>query len=68
MDLNELYFRQQLSAMRAGAADDACATHYHQSLADGFARRIQAIQHVSGAAAARGWALLRGAAAAGVPA
>ena len=68
MDLNELYFRQQLSAMRARAADDARAGHYHQSLADGFARRIQAMQHVSGATAARGWALLRGTAAAGLPA
>ncbi|WP_423142169.1 hypothetical protein ACOYW6_02050 [Parablastomonas sp. CN1-191] len=56
MDLNELYFRYQLSTMRADGTDDLGQRRYHRSLADGFGRRIAAIQQGSGAAAARGWA------------
>jgi hypothetical protein len=55
MDLNELYFRHQLSTMRADAACDAAQVGYHRSLADGFGRRIAALQGDRGAAAARGW-------------
>ncbi|WP_145118613.1 hypothetical protein [Sphingomonas sp. ABOLG] len=44
MDLNELYFRHQLSVVRATSAPTFEARHAHRGLAAGYARRIAALQ------------------------
>lgn len=48
MDLNHLLERHQLSLMRAAAAGCVEARHAHQGLADGYGRRVRALQAVSG--------------------
>lgn len=55
MDLNDLYFRHQISLMRAKAAPDDRARGTHQGLADELAQRIGAWQQRAGATAASMW-------------
>lgn len=44
MDLNELYFRHQISVVRAAAAANVEARAAHHGLASGYARRISDLQ------------------------
>lgn len=44
MDLNELFFRHQISLARAAAAASVEARYAHRELANGYARRIEAAQ------------------------
>lgn len=41
MDLNELFFRHQISLVRATSATGLEARHAHRELAKGYARRIE---------------------------
>ncbi len=51
MDLNYLLSRHQISIHRATASSSREARVAHRGLADGYARRIRAHNHVSGATA-----------------
>ncbi len=44
MDLNELFYRHQVSLARADDATCAEARHAHRALAKGYARRIAEVQ------------------------
>lgn len=44
MDLNELFYRRQVSLARADDATCAEARHAHSALAKGYARRIAEVQ------------------------
>ncbi len=44
MDLNELFYRHQVSVARAAMAGSAEARYAHRGLAAGYARRISHIQ------------------------
>jgi hypothetical protein len=44
MDLNELYFRHQVSVARAASALTCEARYAHRGLAAGYARRIADLQ------------------------
>jgi len=55
MDLNDLYFRHQLSVMRAGSASDEQARGRHQIRADELAHLIGTWQRRVGAGAASMW-------------
>ncbi|MCC2981164.1 hypothetical protein [Sphingomonas sp. IC4-52] len=44
MDLNELYFRQQISLARAAGAASVEARYAHRELANGYGRRIEEAQ------------------------
>lgn len=44
MDLNELFFRHQISLVRAADAAGVEARHAHRELANGYARRIAQAQ------------------------
>lgn len=52
MDINRLYFKHQILMMRVSDAEEAGDRIYHQTVADGFARRIARLQQDSGAGAA----------------
>lgn len=56
MDLNMLYFRHQLSVMRAAATQNLSHRADHLANAETLAGRIACIQHGAGAMAAQGWA------------
>ena len=58
MDINDLYFRHQLSLMRAKSALDEQVRGNHQSLADELAQRIGIWQQRVGASAASMWNIL----------
>lgn len=68
MDLNDLYFRHQLSVMRARSASDEHARGTHQGHADELAQRIGTWQRRAGAGAASMWNICRSAACRDVPA
>lgn len=51
MDLNELFFRHQISIVRAGSAATPEARYAHRGLAKGYADRIETMQASSGATA-----------------
>ncbi len=55
MDLNDLYFRHQLSMMRAQSARGGDSRNRHCADARGIAGEISLFQHQAGAAAANGW-------------
>lgn len=55
MDLNDLYFRHQISLMRAKSSGDDCARGKHQVNADELASRIGHWQTRVGAGAASMW-------------
>lgn len=55
MDINRLYFKHQISMMRVSHAEDPDDRTYHQTLADGLAKRIARLQQDSGAGAATSW-------------
>lgn len=59
MDLNQLYFQQQLSAMRACAANDHAGQTKHQALADEQGSEIATFQETLNAPAAMTWPILR---------
>jgi|GEM_PF-1895516 len=52
MDLNRLYFKHQLSMMLVSSAQDTPDRTYHQTKANGLARRIVRFQQSCGASAA----------------
>ena len=56
MDLNDLYFRHQLSLIRACAARNTSSHGQHRTDADGIAGQISRFQQRAGAGAASGWA------------
>lgn len=58
MDLNDLYFRHQISVMRAEDAPDERARGTHQGHADELAKLIGHWQRRAGAGAASMWARL----------
>ena len=58
MDLNDLYFRHQISLMRAETASDDRARGANQSLADELAQRIGTWQQRACASAASMWNVL----------
>jgi hypothetical protein len=58
MDLNDLYFRHQISLMRANTAPDDQARGAHQGRADELAQRIGMWQQRVGASAASMWNVL----------
>jgi len=55
VDLNDLYFRHQLSVMRAGSSSDEQTRGMHLTRADELAQRIGAWQRRVGAGAASMW-------------
>jgi hypothetical protein len=55
MDLNQLYFRHQLSLIRASMASDDETCLAHEAQAAGIAHSIGAFQHGLGAEAALSW-------------
>lgn len=55
MDLNDLYFRHQLSMMRAHSANGGDSRSRHCADARGIAGEISLFQRQAGAAAAVGW-------------
>lgn len=55
MDLNCLYFRHQLSLMRAARSETCDGRRRHASRASHIAGRISSVQQTLGAPAARGW-------------
>jgi hypothetical protein len=55
MDLNDLYFRHQISLMRASEASGAALRAGHRAKADDLAREIGRWQRLIGAAAASQW-------------
>lgn len=59
MDLNQLYFRQHLPAMRTCAAKDHGHQIKHQTLVDEQGREIAAFQKTLDAPAATTWPILR---------
>ncbi|HEX8055692.1 MAG TPA: hypothetical protein VF481_03460 [Novosphingobium sp.] len=61
MDLNDLYFRHQLSVMRAGSASDEQIRSLHLTRADELAQRIGIWQRRVGAGAASMWSACRAA-------
>jgi hypothetical protein len=67
MDLNDLYFRHQISVMRAKAASDEAMRGTHQRYADELAHRISRWQQRAGAGAASMWNVCRAAACRDVP-
>jgi len=58
MDLNKLYFRHQLSVMRAAATQNLSHRADHLAAAETLAGRIACIQQRTGAVAAQGWAAI----------
>jgi hypothetical protein len=58
MDLNDLYFRHQISVMRARSAPDDGARGGHQVRADELADKIGHWQRRAGAGAAAMWSSL----------
>jgi len=67
MDINDLYFRHQISVMRAKAASDDAMRGTHQRSADELAHRIGHWQQRVGAGAASMWNVCRAAACRNVP-
>lgn len=59
MDLNQLYFDQQLSSMRAAAAVDFLAQENNRCRADLIGRQIERYQTEVSASAAATWSALR---------
>jgi hypothetical protein len=57
MDLNDLYFRHQLSMMRAHSAQGSDNRRRHCADARGIAGEISLFQRKAGAGAAVGWSL-----------
>jgi hypothetical protein len=57
MDLNDLYFRHQLSMMQAHTAEGSDNRSRHCADARGIAGEISLFQRKAGAGAAAGWSL-----------
>lgn len=55
MDLNQLYFDHQLSAIRATRLPTAVLRHEAKQVSSAIAAQIECIQRASGALAAPGW-------------
>jgi hypothetical protein len=51
MDLNELFYRHQISVVRAAEAASPEARHAHRGLVSGYAARIATMQVDAGAPA-----------------
>jgi hypothetical protein len=62
LDLNDLYFRHQLSVMKAGSASDEQARGMHLVRADELAHLIGTWQRRVGAGAASMWSACKAAA------
>lgn len=58
MDLNQLYFDHQLSAVRATRLPTAVLRHEAKQVSSAIAAQIECIQRASGALAAPGWGRL----------
>lgn len=58
MDLNSLYFRHQISLIRAAASGSRALRATHVAAAEGLAGTIACLQLRLGASASTGWAAI----------